>query len=92
MNVSLTPELEKFVERKVASGLFPTAGDVMREALRLLQERDEQYQKKRTELLAEIDLGLRDSERGKVAPFDGAAVQDIIKRGRKRLARRSKTR
>jgi antitoxin ParD1/3/4 len=41
MNVSLTPELEKFVEKKVESGLYNNASEVVREGLRLLKEHDE---------------------------------------------------
>ena len=41
MNVSLTPELEKFVSAKVESGRYGSASEVVREALRLLEERDE---------------------------------------------------
>jgi predicted nucleotidyltransferase len=40
MNVSLTTELEKYVRRKVASGLYNNASEVIREALRLLVERE----------------------------------------------------
>jgi predicted nucleotidyltransferase len=40
MNVSLTAELEKYVRRKVASGLYNNASEVIREALRLLVERE----------------------------------------------------
>ena len=40
MNVSLTPELEKYVRRKVASGLYNNASELIREALRLLVERE----------------------------------------------------
>jgi antitoxin ParD1/3/4 len=40
MNVSLTPELEKFVAAKVESGLYNSASEVVREALRLLEEHD----------------------------------------------------
>jgi putative addiction module CopG family antidote len=40
MNVSLTAELEKYVRRKVASGLYNNASEVIREALRLLLERE----------------------------------------------------
>jgi Arc/MetJ-type ribon-helix-helix transcriptional regulator len=36
MNVSLTPELEKFVNGKVESGLYHNASEVIREGLRLL--------------------------------------------------------
>jgi uncharacterized protein len=38
MNVSLTPKLEEFVRRKVASGLYNNASEVVREALRLMVE------------------------------------------------------
>jgi antitoxin ParD1/3/4 len=40
MNVSLTPELEKFVSAKVQSGRYNSASEVVREALRLLEEHD----------------------------------------------------
>jgi antitoxin ParD1/3/4 len=40
MNVSLTPELEKFVSAKVGSGRYNSASEVVREALRLLEEND----------------------------------------------------
>jgi antitoxin ParD1/3/4 len=38
MNVSLTPELEKFVEKEVGSGLYQTASEVIRAGLRRLKE------------------------------------------------------
>ena len=41
MNVSLTPELEKFVGNKVESGRYNSASEVVREALRLLEEHDQ---------------------------------------------------
>jgi antitoxin ParD1/3/4 len=41
MNVSLTPELERFVDGKVESGLYNNASEVVREGLRLLKEHDE---------------------------------------------------
>ncbi|MGB8261194.1 MAG: type II toxin-antitoxin system ParD family antitoxin, partial [Terracidiphilus sp.] len=40
MNVSLTPELDRFVAGKVASGRYTSASEVVREALRLLEEHD----------------------------------------------------
>jgi antitoxin ParD1/3/4 len=41
MNVSLTPELERLVAEKVASGRYRTASEVVRAALRLLEKSDE---------------------------------------------------
>src|SRR5207302_11308141 len=40
MNVSLTPELEKYVRGKVTSRLYNNASEVIRQALRLLVERE----------------------------------------------------
>lgn len=40
MNVSLTPELEKFVSAKVESGRYNSSSEVVREALRLLEQHD----------------------------------------------------
>lgn len=42
MNVSLTPELEELVNAKVRGGLYQTASEVVREALRLLKQRDDE--------------------------------------------------
>jgi hypothetical protein len=39
-NVSLTPELERFVDANVESGLYNNASEVVREGLRLLKEQD----------------------------------------------------
>ena len=41
MSVSLTPELEQFVSTKVESGRYNSASEVVREALRLLEEQDQ---------------------------------------------------
>jgi len=57
MNVSLTPELEQFVQSKVENGRYNSASEVVREALRLLEE----HEKARTTQLAEFnkELGRR---------------------------------
>jgi putative addiction module CopG family antidote len=40
MNVSITPELEDYIRRKVATGPYTDPGEVIREALRLMQDRE----------------------------------------------------
>ena len=40
MNVNLTPELEKLVQNKVKTGRYNSASEVVREALRLLEDQD----------------------------------------------------
>ena len=55
MNVSLTPELEQLVNEKVRTGLYQTASEVVREALRLLKQRDDEV--RRAEQQAALVLG-----------------------------------
>ena len=43
MNVHLTPELEQLVQSKVNSGRYNSASEVVGEALRLLEQRDEVF-------------------------------------------------
>jgi antitoxin ParD1/3/4 len=50
MNVSLTPELERLISDKVDSGLYQTASEVVREALRLLKERDREREALRADV------------------------------------------
>lgn len=68
MNVSLTPELEKFVGRKVESGLYNNASEVVREGLRLLKEHDEIRLKWREQ----IERGWLQAQRGEFV--DGGKV------------------
>jgi antitoxin ParD1/3/4 len=70
MNVSLTPELERFVIQKVESGKYQTASEVIRDGLRLLLERDEVHQKRLDELRREIAIGVEQGDQGKVAPLN----------------------
>jgi antitoxin ParD1/3/4 len=57
MNVSLTPELEKFVADRVQSGMYHSASEVVREALRLLKDKDLLREVKLNELRHAIQQG-----------------------------------
>jgi antitoxin ParD1/3/4 len=94
MNVSLTPELEQYVNGKVQSGLYHSASEVVREGLRLLKEKDEIHQKKLQELRREIQIGIDQAERGQFSAFNKRTLDEIKVGGRKRLAaeRKSKSR
>jgi antitoxin ParD1/3/4 len=83
MNVSLTPELEKFVSGKVESGRYNSASEVVREALRLLEEHDSA----RAAQLAEFngELGRR------LAALDASETVTSAE-GHSRLQRRSEQR
>jgi antitoxin ParD1/3/4 len=64
MNVSLTPELEKFVSAKVDSGRYTSASEVVREALRLLEERDRARASQLAEFNQELGRRLDSLDRG----------------------------
>jgi antitoxin ParD1/3/4 len=58
INVNLTPQLEALVRSKVASGLYTSASEVVREALRLLEEQDRTREARLEQLRGEIRRGL----------------------------------
>jgi len=80
MNVSLTPELERFVNGKVQSGRYNSASEVVREALRLL----EQHEQARTAQLGEFNNELA----RRLAALDRAHLLAPVE-ARSRLQRRS---
>jgi antitoxin ParD1/3/4 len=67
MNVSLTPELEKFVGAKVESGRYTSASEVVREALRLLEEHDINRAAQLAEFNEELGRRLAALNRGETA-------------------------
>jgi|SRR6185295_5862939 len=92
MNVSLTPELEKFVEKQVASQRYQTASEVVRHALRQMQDEEEV----RTAEVEAIRKGLTAAERqidqGQFVELRSADeklqfLENIRRRGRERLAK-----
>ena len=57
MNVRLTPELQTLVQTKVKAGLYPSADDLVCEAVRLLERRDRAGRRRVREIRAQIDEG-----------------------------------
>jgi antitoxin ParD1/3/4 len=80
MNVSLTSQLEKLVNKKVSSGLYHSASEVIREGLRLLKEHDEVRQQRLRELRHSIAIGLRQANQDQMTPLDIRAIHAAIKR------------
>ncbi len=72
MNVNLTPQLEEMVRAKVSSGLYTSASEVVREALRLMEEQDRLRQVKLEQLRSEVRKGLKS---GPSEPWDAAALK-----------------
>lgn len=72
MNVHLTPELEVLVQSRVQTGRYDSASEVVREALRLMEERDRLFELHRDEMRKKIAQGLESLQLGK--GVDGEAA------------------
>ena len=64
MNVPLTPEHERLIQNCIKSGRYHSAGEVVREALRLLEEREELDRMRLTEMRDKIAAGLTSLDQG----------------------------
>jgi antitoxin ParD1/3/4 len=83
MNVSLTEELERRVEERVRSGLYTSASELIREALRLFFQFDDARQQQVEELNRRIALGLAQLDRGEGLPGDQARQTSLERRARR---------
>ena len=77
MNVSLTQELEELVHERVRSGRYTSASEVVREALRLLADRDELRQLRLEEIRTKVAIGLESLDRGEQRDGD-EVIDDIL--------------
>ena len=76
MNISLTGKLEQLVSDKLSTGMYDDASEVVREGLRLLQQRDEHLR----ELRAEVNAGLQQIERREFSEHDRRSSRAFMKR------------
>lgn len=86
LNVSLTPELEELISSKVASGRYLSASEVVRDGLRLLEERDRLSHEALDRVRQKIDAGIASLDRG-----EGVAAEKVfaeLEAGLERRARR----
>jgi antitoxin ParD1/3/4 len=77
ITVTLPPELEAFIQERVASGRFATAGEAVREGLRLLEEREQEREAVLAELRQEIELGFEQAKAGKLSA--GRAFFELLR-------------
>jgi antitoxin ParD1/3/4 len=74
MNVSLTPQLEAMIRQRVESGRYNNASEVVREALRLLEEHEQVMH-----LRSLIAVGLEDERRGNLIDYTPELMDDIYR-------------
>ena len=80
MNVSITPQLENFLQERVQAGRYNNVSEAVRAAVRLLQQEEQQYEERLAELRKEIDKGFE----GEPVPYTRELVEDVKARGRAR--------
>jgi len=78
LNVNLTPQLEELVRRKVSSGRYNSASEVVREALRLMEAQDQLQSQLRRDIREGLNSG----------PAEPWSVAEMKREGRKRLSSR----
>ena len=76
MNVSLTPHFDDFIKNQLDSGRYHSASEMIRDALRLLEDREKQINR----LSDDLQKGL---DSGSSSPLD---IEAIKRQGRKNLA------
>jgi antitoxin ParD1/3/4 len=77
VNISLTPELEAFLQSRVRSGRYLSSSEVVREALRLLEQREQEREAALLELKAKLKRGAAQARRGDL--LDGDKVFDELR-------------
>jgi antitoxin ParD1/3/4 len=77
VNISITPELDRFLQSRVESGRYQTTSEVVREALRLLERREQERDEALFQLKEKLERGAGQAERGEL--IDGDEVFDELR-------------
>jgi|ERR1051325_1910187 antitoxin ParD1/3/4 len=76
-NINLTEHFDEFVERQVSSGRYSNASEIVRDALRLLEEHEQERKAKLKSLRCAAKQGFDEIDKG----------AGIVLKGKKALAR-----
>lgn len=82
MVVSLTPQIEAMIQQRLDSGRYSDASEVVQEALRLLEERDQHQH-----LRGLLEEGLEEERRGELIDFTPELLEDITRSAHERFLR-----
>lgn len=77
VNISITPELDAFLQDRVNSGRYQTTSEVVREALRLLERQEQERDAALYQLKAKLERGAGQAEGGEL--IDGDEVFDELR-------------
>ena len=91
LNVSLTPALRQFVRSKVEAGGYESASEVIRESLRILQERDRTEREFWQKVRRKVGVAKRQVKDRRVVDGEAGMREFISEAGSKPVARRRTT-
>jgi antitoxin ParD1/3/4 len=77
MNVSLTPELEAFINQQVESGRYRSASEAVRASIRLLQDHFEERELRLKLLEQELAIGIEQLDAGEGIPAERAFAEAL---------------
>jgi len=80
-NVNLTDHFDRFIEARVTSGRFSNASEVVREGLRLLEQREQEDKARLKWLRGAVKEGIDDIDRGDYTTLrSGQEIGDFVRR------------
>jgi antitoxin ParD1/3/4 len=77
VDVSITPELDAFLQSRVKSGRYQTTSEVVREALRLLERQEREHEDALGKLKAKLERGAQEADSGNL--LDGGEVFEELR-------------
>ena len=83
-NISFTPQQSRFIEERVTSGSYQSASEVVRDAMRLLEQQEREREAAIDEVRRLVQEGTEQLDRGET--LDGPAVMEEL---RERLLRKA---
>jgi antitoxin ParD1/3/4 len=94
MELSLSPQVEEYINRKVASGQYNSAGEVVSRAVRLMEQSERTRETQLEQLRREIAVGTEQLDRGEYTVYDSRSLHqladEIKAEGRTKLAEQQK--
>ena len=84
ITVNLTPESEEFIRVKLESGRYDSAGQIIEEALRALENQEQLINEHREEIRQKIAQGIEDLKQGRSSLVDEEWLENVKRRGRAR--------
>ncbi len=75
LSITLSPDLKRFVEKKVKAGQYPSPAHVVSSALEALRMNEQFTQNDTADIREEIAVGVAQLELGQSAPWDAKAMK-----------------